>query len=424
MSGIFISYRREDSAGHAGRLYDCLVREFPNDKVFIDVERIASGDDFAQKIESTLQQCDVCIVVIGKRWLTAADKYGQRRLDKAGDWVRTEVGAALTRNIKVISMLVDDASLPDEKALPGELVRLRSLNAQSVRHETFHQDVDRLVLAIKEAMGKRKEAQVKEHAKGERRVHPRDGLEYVWIPPGDFMMGRVPGDAVDAERYEVERPRHPVRLTHGFWLSRGPVTVRAYQYFALKRALPMPRSPKHNPNWANVDHPISNVSWMQAREYCAWVGGRLPTEAQWEYAARGGVDGTTYPWGMEVDPAKANYKDNPKWGERGTSPVGSFDENGFGLVDVVGNVWEWVSDWFDEEAYRLRPSNQPTVDPEVFVNKMDRKVVRGGSWDSIPQEIRLSLRGYQVPAAGIRDFGFRCLIDEIPEDEPVSDSAR
>ena len=424
MSGIFISYRREDSAGHAGRLYDRLVREFPNDNVFIDAARIESGDDFAQEIETTLQQCDACIVMIGKRWLTAADKYGQRRLDKGNDWVRTEIGSALTRNIKVVPVLVDDASLPEEKALPGELVRLRYLQALSVRHETFHQDVDRLVVSIKDALGARKQAQAKEHVQGERRTHPLDGLEYVWIPSGDFMMGRVPGDEVTEERYTVERPRHPVRLTHGFWISRGPVSVRAYRHFALKRTLPMPRSTKNNPNWANDDHPIANITWMQARDYCAWVGGRLPTEAQWEFAARGGRDGEVYPWGKDPRPDMANYVDNPTWGRRGTSPIGSFNENGFGLVDVVGNVWEWVSDWFDPEAYPLRQTNQATLDPEVFVNKMDRRVVRGGSWDSIFPEIRISVRGYQVPSADIIDFGFRCLIDEMPEDEPVSGSVR
>jgi formylglycine-generating enzyme required for sulfatase activity len=418
MSGIFISYRREDSAGHAGRLFDRLECKLPNDKVFIDVARIASGDDFAQKIESTLQQCDVCIVVIGRRWLTAADRYGQRRLDKPGDWVRTEIGSALTRNVKVIPLLVDDASLPEEKALPGELVRLRYLQAQSVRHETFREDVDRLIVAIKEAMGARKQALAKSHVQGERRTHPLDGLEYVWIPAGDFMMGRVPGDNVAEERYTVEKPRHPVRLTRGFWLSRGPVSVRAYRHFALKRTLPMPRPTQNNPNWANDDHPIVNVTWFQARDYCAWVGGRLPTEAQWEYAARGGRDGTVYPWGNAAEPDKANYRNNPQWGGRGTSPIGSFPENGFGLVDVVGNVWEWVSDWFDPEAYPLRQTNQATVDPEVFVNKMDRRVVRGGAWGSIPEEIRISLRGFQVPGADVIDFGFRCLIDEMP-DEPV-----
>ena len=414
MSGIFISYRREDCAGHAGRLYDRLVREFPGAKVFIDVERIASGEDFARTIEGMLQDCDVCLAMIGKRWLTAADQYGQRRLDKANDWVRTEVSAALTRNIRVIPLLVDDASLPDAEALPGDLVRLTFLQAHPIAHLTFHQDVDRLIESIHEAMGARKAAQAKAHQSGERRVHPQDGLDYVWVAPGDFMMGRVPGDDVPQERYTVEKPRHPVRLTRGFWLSRGPVTVRAYGYFADKRKIAMPRPTINNPNWVNQDHPVVNVNWMQAREYCAWIGGRLPTEAQWEYAGRGGLE-TIYSWGNECRLEMANYNDNPKWGGRGTSPVGSFPENGFGLVDMCGNVWEWVSDWYDPEAYARRPAAQPTVDPEVFVNKMDRRVVRGGSWQSIPEEIRLSLRGFQTPAAAIEDFGFRCLLDEMPE---------
>jgi formylglycine-generating enzyme required for sulfatase activity len=415
MSGIFISYRRDDSAGHAGRLYDRLVREFRDAKVFMDVERIASGEDFGRTIEGMLQECEVCLVVIGKRWLTAADEYGQRRLDKGDDWVRSEIGAALTRNIRVIPLLVDNASLPIAEALPGELVRLTSLQAHPVNHLTFHQDVDRLIERIREAMGARQAAQSRTHPQGERRIHSQDGLEYVWVPPGDFMMGRVPGDDVQAQRYAVEKPRHPVRLTHGFWMSRGPVTVRAYRYFALKRALSMPRPTNNNPNWANDDHPIVNVTWMQAREYCAWVGGRLPTEAQWEYAGRGRLDGAIYPWGNERRPDLANYVDNPKWGPRGTSPVGSFPENGFGLVDVVGNVWQWVSDWYDDEAYLRRPASEPTVNPEVFVNKQDRRVVRGGSWDSIPDEIRLSVRGYQTPGAGFVDFGFRCLVDELPD---------
>ncbi len=415
MSGIFISYRRDDSAGHAGRLYDRLVREFTDTKIFIDVERIAAGDDFASTTEAILRQCDVCLAVIGKRWLTAADEYGQRRLDQSNDWVRTEIGAALTRNIRVIPLLVDNASLPVARALPGELVRLEVLQALPVNHLTFHQDVDRLVERIREAMGKRKAAQETRHRPGEKRVHPEDGLEYVWVPPGDFMMGRVPGDDVHEQRYTVENPRHPVRLTRGFWMSRGPVTVRAYQYFAHQRSLSMPRPTNNNPNWMNVDHPIANVNWMQAREYCAWVGGRLPTEAQWEYAGRGGRDATIYPWGNERRPDLANYAENPKWGNKGTSPVGSFPENDFGLVDVVGNVWEWVSDWYDEETYLRRPANEPTVDPEGFVNPQDRRVVRGGAWGSIAEEIRLSLRGFQTPAAAYLDFGFRCLIDEMPE---------
>jgi len=217
--------------------------------------------------------------------------------------------------------------------------------------------------------------------------------------------------AAGADRWrQVDLPAFEAQasLTRGFWMSRGPVTVRAYRYFALKRALPMPKPPNNNPNWANDDHPIVNVTWMQAREYCAWVGGRLPTEAQWEYAGRGGSE-SIYPWGNDRQPDMANYVDNPRWGRKSTSPVGSFPENGFGLVDMVGNVWEWVSDWFDDEAYIRRPINEPTIDPEMFVNKMDRRVVRGGSWNgSDASWVRPSFRFHAAPTSRGYAFGFRC----------------
>lgn len=107
MSGIFISYRRDDSAGHAGRLYDRLEREFPELRVFMDVERIAAGEDFTRVIDTTLRACEVCLVVIGTRWLATADKFGRRRLDQPDDWVRLEIAAALTRGVRVIPLLVD-----------------------------------------------------------------------------------------------------------------------------------------------------------------------------------------------------------------------------------------------------------------------------------------------------------------------------
>ncbi len=413
--GIFLSYRREDSAGHAGRLYDRLVRDFSGDRVFIDVERIDSGEDFARVIETTMRACDVCIVVVGKRWLTAADQYGMRRLDKSDDWVRIEVGAALTRSVRVIPVLVDDAALPPPEALPGDLARLPSLQAYQIHHLTFHQDVDRLIAKIRLAVDSRRAALTRTAslAAGTVRMNSQDGLEYVWVPPGDFLMGRVRDDRLVDQRYDDEKPQHPVHLTRGFWLSRGPVTVAAYKLFAHKRGLTMPPPVKDNPGWVNYDHPIVNVTWAQAREYCASVAGRLPTEAQWEYAARGGAVDTVYPWGNDIRPQHANYADNGDW--HGTSPVGSFPPNRFNLHDMVGNVWEWVTDWYDDAIYATRSPQSPTEDPEVCVDKLRKRVVRGGSWDSIAIEARVSNRGFQTPLDGFRDFGFRCLVDDLDE---------
>jgi len=412
--GVFISYRRADAAGSAGRLYDRLVGALGTDRVFMDVAGIESGEDFAEIIDATLASCSVFIVVIGRNWLTAADEYGRRRVDQPADWVRVEVTAALSRDLLVIPLLVEDAQIPPAAALPGELVRLPELQAMEVDHETFHPDVDRLLQRIERDLATKEggDAAVASLPAGTVRINRKAGCDYVWVPPGKFWMGRVPGDNVSDGRYDDEKPHHPVEIRRGFWLGRTPVTVAAFRRFAAARRVEMPRPPKDNPNWSEPDHPIVNVSWGRAREYCSWVGGRLPTEAQWEYAARGGIDDQIYPWGPSITAEQANYDEKRK----GSSPVATFPPNGFNLCDMIGNAWEWIADWYEEGVYGTRSPVDPTVDPQVYRNQTDKRVVRGGSWRSIAIEVRTSNRGFQTPNDGFDDFGFRCLIDEIPPD--------
>ena len=227
-------------------------------------------------------------------------------------------------------------------------------------------------------------------------VNPLDGLEYVRIPAGVFQMGCVPSDS-DCD--DEEHPRHRVQITRDFWIGRTEVTVGAYEKFAAFHRLEMPLAPDFNQNWQFKEHPISRVTWDEADAYCTWTWGRLPTEAEWEYAARGGEEGLKYPSGQDIGKKDANYGRNVG----GTSAVGSYPPNGFGLHDMAGNVWEWCADWYEGTYYKNSRSEDPqgpaTGDPRVF---------RGGSWLDDPEYLRSSGRVRWAPQP--RDFsvGFRC----------------
>jgi formylglycine-generating enzyme required for sulfatase activity len=164
----------------------------------------------------------------------------------------------------------------------------------------------------------------------------------------------------------------------------------------------MPPATKFNPGWSNERMPVVNVSWKDARAYCAWAGGRLPTEAEWEYAARGGSTEARYGPIDEV----AWYNKN-SGGQ--THPVGEKRPNGFGLFDTLGNVWEWVMDWYDEEYYKTSPSQDP---PGAASGEF--RVLRGGSWGGEARFIRVSSRNGVLPGDWGHGLGFRCARDVAP----------
>ena len=147
MSGIFISYRREDSADTAHRLHRALTARFGADAVFIDVENIAPGDNFAEVIDEKVGFCDALIAVIGRKWLNSRHADGQRRLDDPREFVRLEIAAAVGRNIKVIPVLVDGASLPAQRELPAPISALVEAQALELRSDRFDDSVDRLAAA-------------------------------------------------------------------------------------------------------------------------------------------------------------------------------------------------------------------------------------------------------------------------------------
>jgi formylglycine-generating enzyme required for sulfatase activity len=255
------------------------------------------------------------------------------------------------------------------------------------------------------------------------RENPKDGLKYVWIPLGSFMMGCSTGDN---ECANDEKPAHRVTITRGFWMGQTPVTVGAFKRFTQSRGRPMPPEPQfiHRPlnnGWTNQAMPIVNVTWDEARDYCAWVGSRLPTEAEWEYAARAGTNEARYgplddiAWyadnsGRErLDSARIRRDDPGNYAQRLDETgdvmhdVGQKRPNGFGLSDILGNAWEWVGDWYDPNYYVHSPSADPPGPADGMVH-----VLRGGAWSVTPDMVRVSFRNKINAAYRNVNFGFRC----------------
>jgi formylglycine-generating enzyme required for sulfatase activity len=231
-------------------------------------------------------------------------------------------------------------------------------------------------------------------------VNPRDGADLVWVPAGEFAMGSATG-----ERREI--PVHRVALD-GFWMYRLPVTVGQYRRFYSDIGRPL-RSP---PPWGwHRDDPIVNVSWEYASAYAEWAGAQLPTEAQWEYAARG-TDGRVYPWGDEWDPAKCSNSVEGR--ERGVTRAGCYVQgvSAHGVLDMSGNVWEWTSDWYEETYYSFSPERNPPGPPIGTY-----RVLRGGSWgNESAHDYRATTRVACEPVVRGDSIGFRCVVgpDTVP----------
>ena len=233
-------------------------------------------------------------------------------------------------------------------------------------------------------------------------IWEKDGKEMVLIPAGSFAMG----DAMNEpeEWMENARPVHKVELD-AFYMDIHEVTVGQFREFVNQSGYKYPDF-----GWDEVakispddDYPMMYVNWNDATAYAEWASKRLPTEAEWEYAARGGLEGQRYPWGDEAPTAeRANY--NANVGE--TTIVGSYPANGYDLYDMAGNVWEWCQDWYKEDYYSKSPVNNPQG-PEDG----SHRVLRGGSWNSDTSALRVDYRSEFNPLPKVRDFinGFRCV---------------
>jgi formylglycine-generating enzyme required for sulfatase activity len=452
MARIFLSYRRDDSRADAGRLFDRLGQYFGRDNLFMDVDTIALGVDFVQAIQDAVGSCDVLLAVIGRQWLTSTDPQGQRRLDNPEDFVRLEITTALERRIRVIPVLVGGAAMPRSAELPDVLQPLARRQTLVVG-DHFHPDVDLLITVLETVL----KTAHPPPGQGPPTVSPPEkppgpapkspwvsvvtvvslviaavsvlaavivipevrqwlgldtppaqrktsapvsppqeittslGMTLVRIPAGEFQMGSNEGEGFEREGFE--RPAHRVRISAPFYLGKYEVTQA--QWKAVMGT---------NPSYftGNPNRPVENVSWEDVQEFIkrlnqqeGWEVCRLPTEAQWEYAARAGTTTARY---ADVG-AIAWYAENSG---NETHAVGQKRPNAWGLYDMLGNMWEWCHD--GKRTYTA----DTVVDPIGPTGAGALRVIRGGSWDFPARFVRAAARVWLDPSFRFGHLGFRC----------------
>jgi len=242
---------------------------------------------------------------------------------------------------------------------------------------------------------------------GSTQVSPKDGIVMIYVPEGEFLMGASDSDT-GAENNE--KPQHTVYLD-AYWIDKTEVTNTMYAKCVTTGVC---KPPYENTSYARAgyygnnqfaDYPVINVDWNQANAYCHWAGERLPTEAEWEKAARG-TNGNMYPWGDGIDCSMANYGGKYGGCEGDTEPVGSYLKGAsvYGVLDMAGNVWEWVADWYAINYYSSSPSENPKGP-----GSGDTHVLRGGSWINSSKLQRSSLRNWYFPDSWNYHSGFRCI---------------
>ena len=239
------------------------------------------------------------------------------------------------------------------------------------------------------------------------RITDEKGVEMVLVPAGEFQMGSEDGDS-------DERPVHAVYLD-AFYIDVYEVTNARYEACVQEGYCSPPgdsSSYTRDNYYGNADYdgyPVIHVDWAQARAFCEWRRADLPSEAQWEKAARGGLEGKMYPWGDEAPVCwkgainGAKYTDDAGCNNTDTEPVGSYAPNGYELYDMAGNVSEWVWDWYSELFYQGLPYANP-VGPDVG----QRRALRGGAWNDGVKSVRAAIRYGNIPNGRYVDVGFRC----------------
>ena len=476
MARIFLSYRRADGVASGARsyLYEKLTNHYGPDSVFMDVERMQVGSDFRECLNDELQKTDVVIVLIGPEWV----KHIQERAFKQDDFVRLEIETALKQGKPVLPLLLEGAVMPSHTEVP-ETISAFTFN-HGVEIDTgryFREGVERLCKDLDEHIfntepsHKKKKPSLntaaiaimvmlfifglaayqltsnsKEWPPAAQFPVPADTGNFALIPAGAFTMG----DGLDKSK---DAPEHQVKLS-GYYIGKHEVSWRLWRE-VRDWAVSNGYSELSGVGKGKGDtHPVHSVSWYDVVKWCnaaseragldpvyyvsnggavyksgtsvyidySKQGYRLPTEAEWEKAARGGLHGKRFPWGDTISHKEANYKANSSRCSYDVSgaekdlflnngrfgmPVGSFAANGYGLCDISGNVLEWCNDWYGSSYYDSSPSTDPQG-PSAGSTRM----MRGGSWFGVADGCRVAYREHWNPNKRFSSVGFRLALSK------------
>ncbi|NUO79642.1 SUMF1/EgtB/PvdO family nonheme iron enzyme [candidate division KSB1 bacterium] len=380
MTHTFISYAREDG-GFALQLAKAL--RAAGVEIWLDQLDIPAGVRWDRAVQTALETCGRFLIILSPAAIDSEN-------------VQDEIAVALDENKTIVPVLYRACKTP------LRLRRLQHVDFTGDFQPALAELLDDLQIATRDNTPMLLSA-----SSTKKIITPPEGM--VLIPAGWFLMG--------GDKEEREKPVHKVYVD-AFFMDKYHVTVEQYQRFLKATGAENP------PEWKDQikfpKRPVVHVSWEDAQAYAQWAAKRLPTEAEWEYAARGGYTGLVgepryeYPWGDEIDANKANYDAD---GTRGYSwedamrhlkEVGSYPPNGFGLFDMAGNIWEWCEDWFAEDYYKNSPERNPKGPASG-----EYRVLRGGSWSVNPLSMRCAGRdGYSAADQG-GYIGFRCAQDAL-----------
>ena len=380
MGKIFISYARKDEKFVLKLAADLRAAGVD---LWLDQLDISPGMTWDEAVEAALEACPNFMIVLSENAVASRP-------------VKDELSFALEEEKHIIPVLYRTCKI--------------SFRLRRIQRSDFTGNYDPALAALLRTLGVKKKttqpAPVKpaqetppvvvHPPKPEKKLEPPPGM--VLIPGREFLMGSNKGDG-------DEKPVHRVEL-EAFYMDKYAVSVAVYAKFLAAKNYEKPDD--WEKQLQRPDCPVVCVSWDDAQAFAAWAGKRLPTEAEWECAARGGLEGKEYPWGNESPKGRANYghdwdADWDKGAGKYLQAVNAFEQNGYGLYNMAGNVWEWCADWYDENYYK----NSPLKNPQGPKEGVDR-VLRGGSWSSFARVARAACRLRYRPG-NRNDFrGFRC----------------